>query len=170
MFRAWALAALLPILCGTGASPAKRLPEWLLGNWTAVEVRQDSSAPYGEGDDPQHWFSNRVMTVTPDRLTFVMNACEVGSANAKRGPISVPMRHASGVGLDAFGLPPERKPVTYIAIQCAHSLLDMGDGRGIVHDVGSDLAWYVVVRSPTEIDMPFLYHSYIKFRRAGPTS
>ena len=171
-----ALAALLPPLCATepsfAAPPTKgRLPDWLLGEWTAVEVRQDSSAPYGEGDDPQHWFLNHVMTVTPDRLTFAMDACEVGSIRAKRASISVPVRHGTGVGLDAFGLPPEPKPVSYLAIQCARSLVDFGDGQGIVHDrVGSKIVWHVVARSPTEIDMPFLYGSYIKFRRASPTS
>ena len=110
------------------------------------------------------------MTVTPNRLTFVTDACEVGSVQAKRAPISVLIRRGTGVGLDALGLSPEPKPVNYIAIQCAHILLDMGDGRGIVQDHGIKLTWYVVVRSPNKIDMPFLGGSYLKFRRVSPTS
>ena len=166
--------ALLPcLLCAAGAPPAAlagRLPEWLLGDWTAVEVRQNDAVYYIEGSSPQHWYGGRVMTVTPDRLTFVRDACEVGSVRARQGPISAPMRDIAGGGLDAFGLPPEPKPVNYIAIQCARSLLDMGDGRGTVQDRGIKFTWYVVVRSPVEIDMPFLGGAYIKFRRVGPTS
>ena len=98
-----------------------------------------------------------------------MDACEVGSVRARRGPISAPMRHIVGGGLDAFGLPPEPKPVSYLAIQCAHCLLDFGDGQGIVHDrTGNKLTWYIVVRSPNEIDMPFLHGCYTTFRKAAP--
>ena len=176
MGEAWALAALLPLLSVAGPSlaappaPAERLPEWLLGNWTAVEVRQDKNGSYDPDSGPIHWWQDATMTVTPDRLTFNPEACEVGSVQAKRAPISVPVRHGTGVGLDAFGLPSEPKPVNYLAIKCARSLLGWLDGHGPMDDRGTKLTWYVVVRSPTEIDMPFLYSSYVKFRKASPTS
>ena len=176
MFRMWALAILLP-LCAAGAPSAvpvpatASLPSWLLGTWTAVAVRENKYVRYDPDDSPERWYSDHIMAVTPDRLTFVRDACEVSSVQAKQGPISAPIKGiAGGGGLDAFGLPPERKPVSYLTVKCARSLLDMGDGRGIVQDRGIKLTWYVIVRSPTEIDMPFLGGSYIKFRRISPTS
>ena len=170
VFRPWALTALLPLLCDAGAAPAGRLPEWLLGDWTAVEVHQYDTETDIEGNDPKCLYTGRTMTVTPDRLTFVRDACEVGSVRARHGPLSVPTRDIAGVGPDALGLPRESKPVSYIAIQCARSLVGSDDGHDVVHDRGIKLTWYVVVRSPTEIDMPFLGLSYVKFRRASPTS
>ena len=123
---------------------------------------------------PKQWYKDSELTVTPDRLAFYEDACVVGSVQAKRGPVSTPMKAKAGGGPEYFDLPPERKPVNYLAVKCAHSLVTRTfevDGKTIIPpEVTPALTWYIIVRSPTEIDMPFLGGSYIKLRKSTPAS
>ena len=168
--RPLALAALL-LLCGAKAPPTSRLPDWLVGAWQLTDVRESSGIVYPDGGGPVNWYHpGDTMTVTPDRLTFVMDACEVGTVKEKQGPISEPVLHIAGAYPSDLGLPPERKPLNYFAIKCARSLIASASGDGPMDDRGIKLTWYVFRRSPTEIDMPFLGGSYLKFRKTGPTS
>ena len=58
----------------------------------------------------------------------------------------------------------------YLAIKCAQSLIAAINGQGKMDNRGIKLTRYLIVRSPTEIDMPFLGGSFIKLRKSAPTS
>ena len=125
---------------------------------------------YVPAESPKEWYRNSELTIVPDRLAFYEDACVVESVQAKRGSISVPIKGIAGSGPEVFDLPRERKPVEYLAIKCAHSLIAAINGQGKMNDRGIKLTWYIIVRSPTEIDMPFLGGSFIKLRKSASTS
>ena len=87
------------------------------------------------------------------------------------GRPSVPIRLGDSATIAKLGLHMTDAPLDYLTVRCAHRLLSLrSDGLGYVHDFGEPVNWYVIIHSHDEVDMPFLGGSYVRFRKASPTS
>ena len=74
LFALLTFALFSPARAQPAAAPAGSLPNWLIGSWVVVDVRQGQGVTHDPAlEDPEHWFHEATMTVTRDRLTFVMD-------------------------------------------------------------------------------------------------
>ena len=175
MSRAGLLLLAAVLLCSAGVPPVMPLstagvPDWLIGTWMPVDVHQNKDSHYQPDDDPKHWYPGMPLTVTADRLSFFEFSCQGPTVSRKRGTLASLIAKGAGGILAEYDLKRETGLLDYLEIRCAHVFGDDGDGRGAVNDTHSADTWYVIVRSPSEIQMPYYHFSFVNFRKAAPTS
>ncbi len=165
--------ASLAWLAAAGPPPAlKPIPPWLVGNWEPVTVWQDRDVNYPVPEDqPKRWLAAAHLVVTGDSLTLAEYRCADATVTPAHGRPSVPIRLGASATIAKLELHMSDAPLDYLTVRCAHRLMRLRDeGPGYAHDFGEPVDWYVIVHSHDEIDMPFLSGSYVRFRKASPTS
>ncbi len=59
-----------------------------------------------------------------------------------------------------------------MSFKCVHELHKLHDQADFNEqdDRGIPITWYAIIHSHTEIDLPFFGGSYVKFKKASPTT
>ena len=169
--RAAAISLAALLLVAAAPSMSNKVPEWVLGDWTPVDVWQNAEMRYQPApDDPKHWYADQHLSITPTSLTLADDRCINPAVSFHHGPPNFPIHKFGGATLQDLGLPASNKPVDYFAFDCAHDLTRTGKTGKYENDRTIPITWYAIVSSHTEIYLPFFAGSYIKFRKTSPTS
>ena len=149
------------------------IPVWLMGIWIPVEIHQDEDALYpSRQDEPRYWISGQRLVINKNSLTFADDRCENPTVDSRHGRPSVPIRETGSGTLKRLGLPLDDKPVDYLEFNCARDVFKLQSETSFVHpqDRTIKITWPVIIHSHDEIDMPFFGRSYVRFKRASPTT
>ena len=160
----------LPLMA---ASPSKftGVPTWLLGDWIAVEIHQDADGTYSsKEDEPRNWLAGQQLRITADSLTLANDRCQSPAATFHHGSWSKPLHEFGGGNLESLGLANRDKVIEYISFECSHDYQKFDNEAEFIHDRTIKITWYAIIHSHTEIDMPFFGGSYVKFKKASPTT
>lgn len=165
------LACALSGIAGTAS--AAGLPDWMLGDWPVRHVFQDDDKPYPESGGPNVWWKDKSLRVESDRLVFDDTTCEGTHATLQQGEVSTLLHATTRETFSDLGMPVEKGTVIYYKVRCDHVLVQMRAFQGHpthTNELDNDKPWYLIVRSKTELAMPYRSWSFIVFGRAGPST
>ena len=171
LLRAATVGFAASLLAAAGLSTSNKVPEWAIGDWTPVDVWQNTEMRYQPTpDDPKHWYADQHLSVTSTSLTLADDRCVKPIVSFHHDPPNVPIHKFGGATLQKLGLPANNRPVDYFAFACAHDLTRSDKTEDYKNDRTIPITWYAIVSSHNEIYLPFFAGSYIKFRKTSPTS
>ncbi|MBS1003674.1 hypothetical protein [Acetobacter thailandicus] len=171
--------SLLAVQSATAAPvTTKTLPEWMLGEWVVTHVYQARGMDRTYFD-PYQYYPGKHMTITPRQLLLTDFGCEVESVTHSTGRFKAVFSEGIG-GLTPGmfdGLPKFPEKITYEKVKCSHRLAvvkddDSSDGKEthMVFEKTISDQWNVIIRSYTEIDLPYYGNNYLQLRKVTPAT
>ncbi|MBS0959300.1 hypothetical protein [Acetobacter thailandicus] len=168
--------SLLAVQSATAVPAAtKTLPEWMLGEWVVTHVYQarDMDRTYF---DPYKYYPGKHLTITPRQMLLTDFGCEIESVTHSTGRFKAVFSEGIG-GLTPGmfdGLPKFPEKVTYEKVKCSHRLVifknsSSDDKKTHIEKTISD-QWNVIMRSHTEIDLPYYGNNYLQLRKVTPAT